>query len=311
MERRRFLQDMTSLSLSCFLVLHWPFSCLATPVQRQSGPIGPGLSKVGLGKDKDYQRLVRQVVALIGGMGAFVKPGFRVVIKPNISWDRSPEMGATTHPLVVRTLAEMALEAGASQVRIFDRTCNEARRCYQNSGILPAIKAMDNRKVQCEYIDRRKFTTVTIPQGRVLKGWDIYRDALEADCYINVPIAKQHGLAGLSLGIKNNMGILGGNRGQLHRKLDQNLADLATVIRPALTVIDATRILLRNGPQGGKIRDVQITDTIIASSDPVAADACATMLFGREPDEIGTTVAAADMGLGIMQQDRINRIELP
>ncbi len=300
MERRRFLYDVSYWSLFGFLVLHWPFPSLATSAQTQTNQSGLAHSKVGIGTDKDYRKLVRRVIALIGGMGAFVKPGDRVVIKPNISFDRPPEMGATTHPLVVRTLAEMALEAGASQVRIFDRTCNEARRCYQNSGILPAIEGMDNRKVRCEYIDRRKFVTVPIPEGRGLKGWDIYRDALEADCYINVPVAKQHGLAGLSLSLKNNMGILGGNRGQLHRKLDQNLADLATIIRPTLNVVDATRMLLRNGPQGGSLRDVQTNDTIIASADPVAADACATMLFGRSPDAIGTTVAAADMGLGII-----------
>ncbi len=311
MERRRFLHDVTYWSLSCFLLLHWPFPTLTTSAQAQTPQSGMALSKVGIGKDKDYRKLVRQVIALIGGMGAFVKPGARVVIKPNMSFDRPPEMGATTHPLVVRTLAEMALEAGASQVRIFDRTCNEARRCYHNSGILPAIQGMDNRKVRCDYIDRRKFVTVPIPEGRVLKGWDIYRDALEADCYINVPVAKQHGLAGLSLSLKNNMGILGGNRGQLHRKLDQNLADLATIIRPTLNVVDATRMLLRNGPQGGSLRDVQTNDTILASSDPVAVDACATMLFGRSPDEIGATVAAADMGLGIMRLNRINRIERP
>jgi uncharacterized protein (DUF362 family) len=244
-------------------------------------------------------------------MKAFVKPGARVVIKPNIGWDRPPEMAANTHPLVVRTLAEMALEAGAGQVRIFDRSCNEARRCYHNSGILPSIEAMDNRKVRCEYIDRRKFVTTPSPRGRVLKSWDIYRDALEADCYINVPVAKQHGLAGLTLGIKNNMGVLGGNRGQLHRQLAQNLADLATVIRPALTVIDATRMLLRNGPQGGRLQDVQINDTILASSDPVAADACATLLFGLAADELDSTVAAARMGLGTLQMNRIRRIERP
>lgn len=311
MNRRRFLKDASYWSVSCLMVLHWPCSSLATAAQAKMTPGSVNFSSVGIGKGKEYPRLVRQVVALVGGMSAFVKPGARVVIKPNIAFDRPPEMGATTHPLVVRTLAELALEAGASQVRIFDRTCNEARRCYQNSGILPVIKAMDNRKVRCEYIDRRKFIEVPIPQGKVLKGWDIYRDALEADCYINVPVAKQHGLAGLSLGLKNNMGVLGGNRGQLHRKLDQNLADLATIIRPTLTVIDATRMLLRNGPQGGSLRDVKQNDTIIASSDPVAADACATMLFGREPDELGTTVAAASMGLGIMQMHQITRIELP
>lgn len=311
MDRRRFLQDAAFWSLSWSLALHWPGSFLASPSVAQAAPGNLILAQVGIGKDQNYPRLVRQVVDLVGGMRTFVKPGARVVIKPNIGFDRPPEMAATTHPLVVRTLAELALEAGASQVRIFDRPCNEARRCYHNSGILPAIKALDNSKVRCEYMDRRKFVTTSIPQGRALKSWDIYRDALEADCYINVPVAKQHGRAGLSLGLKNSMGILGGNRGHWHRQLEQNLADLATILRPTLTVIDATRMLLRNGPQGGNLRDVQINDTILASSDPVAADACASLLFGRAPDEIGSTVTAARMGLGTMQLNRINRIEVP
>ncbi len=310
MDRRRFLQDAAIWSLSWSLALQWPFSP-TTDFLAHAAPGNPILAKVGMGKGKDYPRLVRQVIALVGGMKAFVKPGARVVIKPNIGFDRSPEMAATTHPLVVRTLAEMALEAGASQVKIFDRTCNEARRCYQNSGILPAIKAMDNSKVRCDYIDRRKFVTTNIPQGRHLKSWDIYRDALEADCYINVPVAKQHGLAGLSLGLKNSMGVLGGNRGHWHRQLGQNLADLATVLRPTLTVIDATRMLLRNGPQGGSLRDVKINDTILASSDPVAADALATLLFDRNPGEISSTVTAAKMGLGTMDLNRIQSVVVP
>jgi uncharacterized protein (DUF362 family) len=310
MDRRRFLQEAAIWSLSWSLALQWPFSSVAnSPAHAAPGNLM--LAKVGMGKGRDYPRLVRQVVTSVGGMHAFVKPGARVVIKPNIAFDRTPEMAATTHPLVVRTLAEMALEAGASQVRIFDRTCYEARRCYQNSGILPAIKAMDNSKVRCDYIDRRKFVTTNIPQGRNIKSWDIYRDALEADCYINVPVAKQHGLAGLSLGLKNSMGVLGGNRGHWHRQLEQNLADLATVLRPTLTVIDATRMLLRNGPQGGNLRDVKINDTILASSDPVAADALATLLFDRTPAAIGSTATAAKMGLGTMDLNRIHRVVVP
>ncbi|APG27049.1 cytoplasmic protein [Syntrophotalea acetylenivorans] len=310
MDRRRFLHDAAFWSLSWSLALQWPFLSAANP-PAHAAPGNLILAKVGMGKGKDYPRLVRQVVTLVGGMHAFVKPGARVVIKPNIGFDRPPEMAATTHPLVVRTLAEMALEAGAGQVRIFDRTCYEARRCYQNSGILPAIKAMDHSKVRCDYIDRRKFVTINIPQGRNIKSWDIYRDALEADCYINVPVAKQHGLAGLSLGLKNSMGVLGGNRGHWHRQLEQNLADLATVLRPTLTVIDATRMLLRNGPQGGNLRDVKINDTILASSDPVAADALATMLFNRTPAEIGSTAAAAKMSLGTMELNRIQSVVVP
>lgn len=311
MDRRRFLRDATAWSLSLSMVLYWPFSFNANSSEDDSPSKHPLLSRVGIGKGRDYEQLVRRVIALIGGMKAFVRPGARVVIKPNIAFDRPPEMGATTHPLVVRTLAEMALEAGAGQIMIFDRPCTEARRCYHNSGILPAIKAMDNRKVRCEYVDRRKFVDVQIPQGRNLRSWAVYRDALQADCYINVPVAKQHGLAGLSLGLKNSMGVLGGNRGRLHRNLDQNLADLATIIRPTLTVIDATRMLLRNGPQGGRLQDVRISDTILASADPLAADACATELFGQAPEQVGATVSAAAMRLGTMQLNRIHKIAWP
>ena len=124
-----------------------------------------------------------------------------------------------------------------------------------------------------------KFVPVDIDRGKSLKRWEIYKDALAADCYINVPVAKHHGLSRLSLGLKNSMGIIGGNRGKLHHNLGQELADLATVVAPKLTVIDATRLLLRNGPQGGRVADVKVADTVIASSDPVAADAYATTLF--------------------------------
>ncbi len=128
---------------------------------------------------------------------------------------------------------------------------------------------------------------------------------LTADCYINVPVAKHHGLSRLSLGLKNVMGVIGGNRGKLHHNLGQELADLATVIRPTLTVIDATRLLLRNGPQGGRVEDVKIADTVIASADAVAADAYATTLFGLKPEEIDSTVAAYRMGLGEMDLQRL------
>jgi uncharacterized protein (DUF362 family) len=306
MNRRDFLQDTIRWSLTLSVTFYWPFSSVGE-VRAKTLP----LSRVSVTKGKDYPAIVRRAVDLIGGMSAFVKPGARVVIKPNIAFDRPPEMGATTHPLVVRTLAEMALEAGAERINIFDRTCNEARRCYINSGILPTIRAMDHSKVRCEYIDRRKFVEVNIPEGRILKNWDIYRDALEADCYINVPVAKQHGLAGLSLGLKNSMGILGGNRGHLHRHLDQNLADLATVIRPTLTLIDATRLLVRNGPSGGNLGDVKITDTVLASTDPVAVDACATLLFAKAPEKIGSTLKAANMGLGMLDTARMDKIGWP
>lgn len=298
MNRRQFVRD----------VLLWSAGVsLGVPVLtvKESKAELPTPS-VGVVTGKDYEAITARAIELaIGGMEKVVKAGSSVVIKPNIGWDRSPEQGANTHPAVVAKLAELALEAGAKKIKVFDYTCNEKRRCYTNSGIADSLTKFKKSGVELVHIDRRKFVPVDIKQGKSLKRWDIYKDALVADCYINVPVAKHHGLSRLSLGLKNSMGVIGGNRGKLHYNLGQELADLATVVRPNLTVIDATRLLQRNGPQGGRVSDVVVADTVIATTDPVAADAYATTLFDRKPDEIESTVAAHKMGLGEMDLDRM------
>jgi uncharacterized protein (DUF362 family) len=250
---------------------------------------------------KDYNNLVTRVVDSLGGMAQFVRPGDKVVIKPNIGWDRNPGQAANTHPLVVKNLVEQALAAGAAKVMVFDRTCNEERRCYVNSGISDALGAVKDRRLRVYHPDSRKYVPVDVERGKAVRRLEIYKDALEADSYINVPVAKHHSLSRLTLGLKNSMGVLGGDRGRMHHDLGQKLADLATVVRPTLTVIDATRILLRSGPQGGNLKDVKVMDTVIASADPVAADAYATTLFDLQPEAIESTKAAFRMGLGEMQ----------
>jgi uncharacterized protein (DUF362 family) len=162
------------------------------------------------------------------------------------------------------------------------------------------MESIKDKRLAYYHPDTRKFIPVNIERGKAVNRLEIYKDALEADTYINVPVAKHHSLSKLTLGLKNSMGVLGGNRGNMHHNLGQKLADLATVIRPKLTLIDATRILLRNGPQGGDLDDVRIIDTLVASADPVACDAFATTLFDMQPDEIPSTVAAYKMGLGEM-----------
>lgn len=259
---------------------------------------------------KDYYQLITRVLEPLGHIGAFVKTGQSVAIKPNMAWDRSPAQAANTHPQIVKALVELCLDAGARKVMVFDRTCNEERRCYVNSGIREAMETIKDRRLHFFHPDPRKFVPVDIKRGKAVKRLEIYRDALEADTYINVPIAKHHSLSKLTLGMKNSMGVLGGNRGQMHHNLGQKLADLATVIKPKLTVIDATRILLRNGPQGGNINDVKVLDTVIASADPVACDAYATTLFNLRPEEIDSTVAAYTLGLGEMNLDKVKIVEV-
>lgn len=299
MNRRRFLKQVALYSGSL---------SLSFPLFRIPESLGQDLSVPDVAKvtGSDYAALVRKTIDLLGSMGSFVKAGDKVVVKPNIGWDRRPEQGANTHPEVVSALVELALDAGADEVKVFDYTCNEKRRCYNNSGMTEAMKSIGSKKARLVHIDQRKFVPVKIAKGQSLKQWDIYKDALTADCYINVPVAKHHGLSRLSLGLKNSMGVIGGRRGALHHDLGQNLADLATVLRPQLTIVDATRILTDNGPQGGSLKDVKVLDTLIGSVDPVAADAVATTLFGLEPKAISSTVAAHRMGLGQMDPARMN-----
>lgn len=296
-DRRRFLKQVALWSAGVLLVPP------VFDITKALGAPAGGTPDILVGKGRDYPALARQMISEMGGMAAFVSKGDTVVIKPNIGWDRSVEQGANTHPEIVTTLALLALEAGAGKVKVFDRTCNEERRCYQNSGIKPALEDLGESRIQCRYMDERKYVPVTIKNGRALKEWSFYKDALEADCYINVPVAKHHSSAGLSIGLKNAMGVIGGWRGKLHYDLSAKIADLNLVIRPDLTLVDATRIMIRNGPSGGSLSDVRKLDTLIAGTDPVAVDAYATTLFGLKPEDLDSTVEGAARGLGQMDLD--------
>ncbi|MCE5269427.1 MAG: DUF362 domain-containing protein, partial [Planctomycetaceae bacterium] len=234
------------------------------------------------------------------------------VVKPNIGWDRTPEQAANTHPEVVTAIVRQCLDAGAKRVLVFDRPCNEERRTYARSGIKAAVDAIGDSRAKCLFQDKSKFVPVEIKDGKSIQKFSFYRDALESDCdcYINVPVAKHHSAARLTLGLKNVMGVIGGKRGEIHQvNIHQRIADLNLIVRPKLTIIDATRILLRNGPTGGNLKDVKVLDTLIASADTVAADAYATTLFGLEPADIGSTVAGAALGLGEMDLEKIKIVQ--
>ncbi len=280
-------------------------SVLAADAKSRSKPL------LSVAKGKDYTELVATVLKPVGGITAFVHRGDRVVVKPNIGWDRTPEQAANTHPDVVKAVVRQCLAAGAKRVLVFDRSCQEQRHCYSKSGIQAAVESIGDSRVQCIFPDENRYVPVKIEKGKSIHEFEFYKDALEAecDCYINVPIAKHHVLSKLTLGLKNVMGVLGGNRGEIHKNIAQRVADLNLVIRPKLTIIDATRILLRNGPSGGKLTDVKVLDTLIASADIVAADAYATTLFGMKPADIKPTVAAAKLGLGEMDLAKVRIVK--
>ncbi len=292
MKRRDFLK----ITLSSLVTSQLPANVL--------GEAPP--STVSVAEGTDFAAVTRRVITALGGMKDFVKLGNTVVVKPNMGWDRKPEYAANTHPVVVKTVVEECLAAGAKKVKVFDNTCNDARRCYESSGIQAILR--DMKKVDVRFVENDRFRKTAL-NGRFLKDWPLYDDALAADVLINVPIAKHHSLTGLTLGLKNMMGIMGENRGYIHRSIEDALADVNSIVKSHLVIIDATRILTAHGPQGGNLKDVKILNKVIASRDIVAADAYATTLFGMKPQDISTTVTAYKRGLGEMNLNKIKVIK--
>jgi len=246
----------------------------------------------------DPEALVRRAVDAIGGMGRFVPQGANVLIKPNICTApiKSYESAATTNPLVVGALVKMCLEAGAARVRVYDFPFGApSKQAYSASGIAEQVRAAGG---ELEYVDTSKFIPTDLPNGLSLHSASLYSEVINAEVVINVPIAKTHSTTGLTLGMKNMMGVVL-NRKAIHDDIHPRIADLAGFIRLELTVIDAVRILIANGPVSASLNDVRKIDTVIASADIVAADAYATRLFGwSDPNRLGYVRIGAEIGLG-------------
>jgi uncharacterized protein (DUF362 family) len=262
-------------------------------------------SMLSVVKGPDPALITAKAIEMLGGMSGFVSRDDVVLVKPNIGWDRTPEQAANTNPIVVATIVKLAYEAGAKKVKVFDNTCNSARRCYKKSGIAEAAKEAG---ADVSFIKDQKFKKHNIG-GEKLKEWPVYDEALEVDKIINVPIAKNHSLAGYTLAMKNLMGIIGGRRNLLHQKISTNVVDLAAFFKPTLTVLDAVRVLTRNGPQGGNLNDVETRNTVAASSDQVAIDAFGATLFGLKTDQLPHVGEAYARGLGEKDLGKVRVLE--
>lgn len=305
LSRRRFLRlCLTGLA---FIAWHNFLSRLAYA----RPAISAGRAKRDLKGDYDLvvargqepYKLTVKAIQLMGGMGKFVKKKGIVVIKPNMSWDRLPQQAANTNPEVVSALVDLCFEAGAKRVNVFDITCNDARRCYENSGIEKAAK---ERGAHVYFPDKWNVLKAHFSYKSPMEGWPIVREALECDTFINVPILKHHGLTGLTLSMKNLMGVCTGNRGLIHSDIGRKLVDLTDFISPDLTVIDAFRVLIRNGPTGGNLNDVLHKKTVLVATDPTLADSFASRLAGTDPLTIPYIKSAVERNFGNADIDKAN-----
>jgi uncharacterized protein (DUF362 family) len=295
MTRRKFLQGAAS-GIALGLASHSPFAY---------GKEEYDLAVVS----GDPASATRKALEAFGGISRFVKKGQRVVLKPNMSFSRTPEFATTTHPQVVVTVAQACIEAGAQQVLVLDHTLHRAELCLERAGIREACKNIPGVHVLALQ-ERKFFGEIKIPQGKVLERVEVMKEVLDNSVLINLPVAKSHSATGVSMGIKGLMGLIW-DREIFHSQvnINQALADLATVIKPQLTLLDATRALTSGGPGGpGEVKKLNL---VIAGINPVAVDSYGVSLVpwygqnfkGRQVEHL---LMAHQRGLGKIDIDQLN-----
>lgn len=246
---------------------------------------------------------VKKAIDGLGGIGKFVQKGKSVVIKPNLAWSRAPEVAANTNPQVLAAVIKLCKAAGAGRITVVDHTCDNWQTAFDLNG---AKKVCDDNKVRLvSGHNRGGYKPVKIPKGKILKADECMREVLDADVLINIPVVKVHGASAMTASMKNLMGT-NWDRQNWHRKgLDQCIADYSSAVKAELVILDAVRIMLTGGPKGpGKTKDV---GQIIAATDPVAADAYAARLLGKDPAQIGHIVAASKLGLGQIDLGKVTQ----
>lgn len=304
MNRREFLKTLTLTGLASTLKWEGAMDILAQAVPGT----GSNCDLVAV-MGGEPEQMFRRAIAEFGGMGKFVKPGQKIAIKPNIGWDKVPELAGNTNPQLVAEIVRECFAAGAKEVVVFDHTCDDWRKCYQNSGIEAAAKAAGAKVMPAH--EESYYREVALPRAKNLKKAKVHTAILESDVWINVPILKNHGGAKMTISMKNHMGIVW-DRGYFHRNdLQQCIADICTLDKPAvLNVVDAYRVLKTNGPRGKSAADVVMPKGLFVSADIVAVDTAATKFFNQIEkmplDVVGHLFRGEELNVGTMDLERLN-----
>ena len=336
MDRRDFLKTV-AITGAALTIQHSEAMEVLTQTINKANGANPDLVAVMGGEP---EAMFRRAISELGGMKQFVKPGQKVVVKPNIGWDKVPELAGNTNPKLVAEIVKQCFAAGAKEVTVFDHTCDDWQKCYKNSGIEAVAKAAGAKEVTvfdhtCD--DWQKcyknsgieavakaagakvmpahlesyYKPVDLPSGKKMKKAKVHEAILNCDVWINVPILKNHGGANLTISMKNHMGIVW-DRGFFHQNdLQQCIADICTLQKKAaLNVVDAYRIMKTNGPRGRSASDVVLAKGLFISPDIVAVDTAAAKFFNqvREMplDTVGHLAKGEALKVGTMNLDKLN-----
>ncbi len=304
MNRRDFVKKFFQISGTILI------SSFVNPVIILKKLIAEPASELVSIKGENYEQSLKLAIDLLGGIGKFIKKGDKVVIKPNIAWNRPVEMAANTNPEIVSAMIRLCREAKAGEIIVFDRTCTNPYKSYKISGIKKSAEEAGAKVVYVNKVSKKLYQKVKIHKGRYLKESLVCKYILEADKVINIPVAKVHSSAVLTMALKNWMGTTGDRRGNWHFDLHNAIADYASIMKPVLTVIDATRIMVKNGPAGGKLEYVKKKNMVIISTDQLLADVyAAKRLFNKTPRDIKYLGYAYKLGVGEINLSKAKIIE--
>ncbi len=296
-QRRSFIKKSATAAAAGALAAAVPASALGEEKK----------SRIVVVHGNDIPKMIAAGIEKMGGWGKFFKEGKKVALKPNLAWKSTPEQGGNTHPDIIRAVILAAEKAKVKQIVIPENTCHSERETFPACGVLDAIKGTGAKLYRPKGND---YVSVEVPKGKICKKARVTRDLIEADCLVNIPVAKHHGGAMLTLSMKNWMGAIDNRTRQgWHRQgLHQCIADFSTYLKPTLIIIDATRILLDRGPQGpGPLAHPH---EIIFATDPVAADAYAATLFKKKPADIPHIRLAAELGVGCIDLDKVEIVRV-
>lgn len=302
MDRKQFLRTIALAGAAITLKSKGGMDLMA---QSQNGKPVDMVAVMG----GEPEEMFKQAIEELGGISKFIKKGWKVVVKPNIGWDKSPELAGNTNPKLIGEIVRQCFQAGAKEVTVFDHTCDDWIKCYKNSGIEAAAKAEGAKVVPAH--EESYYKEVQLPNAKKLKTTKIHEAILNCDAWINVPVLKHHGGANLSISMKNYMGIVWDRRIFHSTDLQQCIADVCTMEKkPALNIVDAYRTMKSNGPQGRSTADVVNTRSLFVSKDIVAVDTAAAKFFGQirkmPLENVGHLANGQTLGLGTMDLDKLN-----
>jgi len=307
--RRRFLKRLCGASMTCggaaalAYVLYDPEGPKIMPEAGSIAAVPDFSIKSGdrpvmsIVKSSDRVAAVDKAIDLLGGMERFIKPGDRVVIKPNVAFASPPALGATSRPELVAEVVRLCLARGrARQVCVTDNPINDPLSCFSLSGI---GRAAEEAGAAVVLPKKHLFRPVTVGGAKLIRDWPVLFEPLaKADKLIGIAAVKDHSRSAASMCMKNWYGLLGGRRSVFHQDINTIIAELAVMVRPTVVILDAVEVMAANGPTGGSVRDLKRADTLIASCDQVAADSYACSFLGLKPGRLRYLAAAAEKGAG-------------